>query len=66
MCITSGGCWIWSIIEWLMLASIIEKANAGGQGNVIVVQQTVGAPQAYGQPQQGYTPQQGYAPQPGY
>ncbi len=35
-CITCGGCWVWSIIEWINIEVIVEKANrkAGWTGQV--------------------------------
>jgi len=67
MCLTCGGCCIWSIIDWVNIEQIVDDANRkkGWTGQQVVVQ-TVTVP-APGVPTYapGYAPApvQGYPPQ---
>ena len=37
-CLTCGGCWIWSIVDWINIESIVDEANrkAGWTGTTTV------------------------------
>lgn len=39
-CITCGGCWIWSIIDWLNMDQIVNDANARSNGGVKAIATT--------------------------
>jgi len=63
-CITCGGCWIWSIIDWINYEAVVDEANrrAGWSGN-----QSTTTTVSYQQPQVVYQQQPGvvYQQQPG-
>mmetsp|Transcript_26281 Transcript_26281/g.37009 ORF Transcript_26281/g.37009 Transcript_26281/m.37009 type:complete len:181 (-) Transcript_26281:80-622(-) len=69
-CLTCGGCWIWSIIEWISIEQIVDDANRrrGWTGTTVATTTTVvsttqpSAPPP--QPQYVASPQPQYAQQP--
>eukprot|EP01119_Soliformovum_irregulare_P003674 TRINITY_DN1457_c0_g1_i1.p1 TRINITY_DN1457_c0_g1~~TRINITY_DN1457_c0_g1_i1.p1 ORF type:complete len:116 (+),score=21.52 TRINITY_DN1457_c0_g1_i1:78-425(+) len=64
MCLTIGGCCIWSIIEWVNMEQIVDDANRRvGGGNTTVV--VTGSPQPVQHQPMGY-PQQQYQQAPPY
>jgi len=73
-CLTCGGCWSWSIVDWINMERIVGAANAraGWTERVTQTTTTQAVAQVYipqqAYPVQGSPPQQSYPvqPQPGY